>query len=113
MTALRIPSTSLQYIKVGPVRLVEDGKVVDVTESVVELAFTAVTSTDDGTQDPAPSAWTVGSWETGPDRRYMARVLQGTGGAITLAEGTYNAWLRLTRDPERPVIMVDNQVIIT
>lgn len=95
MSVPRIPSLSTEYVKVGPVRLVENGVLTDPTDSVVEFAFEA------GGVEPADLEWVAGSWETGSGR-YFARALVGPdGGDVDPGDGTWAVWVRITRNPER------------
>ncbi|HXF71143.1 MAG TPA: hypothetical protein VNO79_00850, partial [Actinomycetota bacterium] len=58
--------------------------------------------------------WKAASWETDTSvtpNRYYARVLvggQGTGATIELAPGVYTAWVRITGNPEKPVLRAPN-----
>lgn len=95
MTSPRIPSLSTEYVKVGPVRLVEDGVIADPTTSTVEFSFQA------GGVEPGVSDWTAGSWETATNGRFYARVLVGPDGDVNPSDGTWATWVRITRDPEK------------
>lgn len=68
---------------------------IDPTSFPVEAAFPA------DEVEPAGGDWVSASWETpevGP--RYFARCLVGPGGTITLSNGTYDAWIRITTGTE-------------
>lgn len=58
---------------------------------------------------PTVSDWTAGSWETfaGPPRRWIARVLVGPGGAVTLDRGEWTVWIRITDGAEVVTRAVD------
>jgi hypothetical protein len=52
-----------------------------------------------------PSQWHAGSWAAYPGGQYWAQVLIGpANGGIALATGTWQAWLKITDDPEVPVL---------
>lgn len=88
---VRISSLSLEYLRV-PVKAA-----VDPINDLVEFAFT------DG-PEPGDADWANGGWEdTGPP--YEARILVGPDGDVELDEGLWTTWLRISHDPERPVIM--------
>lgn len=93
---LQIPASSLQYVKF-PITAEVAGADYDPTVDVVELAFVRV-----GTQ-PGSGDWVTGSWEVILTIPY-ARALIGPGGVKTLAGGFYDVYVRVTDNPERPVI---------
>lgn len=78
------------------------GTPVNPTGDVVEFAFTTVTA------KPAPGDWKTGSWDGTqphqPDGAYIAHCLVGPGGTVELAAGQYVMWVRITDNPEVPVI---------
>ena len=97
--AVRINSLSKEYVRVE-VRAKLAGAVVNVSTDVVEMAFPAAKV------DPVSGDWKTATWEvdttTDPDR-YFARCLVGTGGTVSLADGLYDVWVRVTDSPEMPV----------
>lgn len=93
---IQIPTSSLQYVKF-PITAEVAGVDYDPTDDIVELAFITV-----GTQ-PSSGDWLTGSWETIATVPY-ARVLIGPGGTRQLAGGFYDVYVRITDNPERPVI---------
>lgn len=93
---LQIPASSLQYIKF-PITAEVAGADYDPTADQVDLAFVAV-----GAQ-PGSGDWVSGSWETILTVPY-ARALIGPGGVKVLAKGIYWVWVRVTDNPEIPVI---------
>lgn len=107
MSAVRIPSSSREYVKCGPQRLREEGRSVDLTSSTIEFAFTAAVTTE-----PEEADWLEGSWESGRGRVF-ARCLVGPGGGTVLAEGTWVVWTRLTRSAELIVRHYPNRLVIT
>jgi hypothetical protein len=86
------------------------GTPVNPTNDVVEFAFTAVSTA------PAPSDWKPGSWDgtqpRTPGGAYIAHCLVGPGGTIQLPAGRYTMWVRVTDNPEVPVIPF-GQLVIT
>lgn len=52
-----------------------------------------------------PSQWNTGSWVTYPGDQYWAQVLVGpVNGGVALPPGTWQCWLKITDDPEVPVL---------
>ena len=78
------------------------GTSVNPTSDTVEFAFTTVTA------QPATGDWKTGSWDGTQPRQpggaYIAHCLVGPGGTVTLPAGTYTMWVRITDNPEIPVI---------
>lgn len=103
-----ISSTSREHVLVS-VSATEAGVTQDPTGDTVEFAAVAP-----GTE---PSSWTAGAWETDtstdPDT-YHARILVsgvGGGGDLTLADGTWDLWIRITDSPERPSRRVGTLIV--
>lgn len=96
-----ISSLSKQYVKVR-VSAAESGASVDLTGGTVQMAFTVV-----GTE-PVTNDWKSATWETDSTRnpdRYYARCMVGPSGTITLSDGTYDVWVKVTGvGTEIPVI---------
>jgi hypothetical protein len=96
---LEISTQSRPYIKV-PVTAKLAGVVLNPTSDVVQMAFSLVGSD--------PSTWYAAVWETDSTTTpptYLARILVGPGGATgALALGTYNIWVKVTDNPEIPVL---------
>lgn len=96
--AVKVNSLSKQYVR-AEVQAKLSGAYVNPTADVVEMAFPAVTVD--------PSVWVTASWETdatASPTRYYARCLVGPSGAITLTDGLYDCWVRVTDSPEIPVM---------
>jgi hypothetical protein len=78
------------------------GQPVNPTGDVVEFAFTAISA------KPVTGDWKSGSWDgtqpQTPGNAYIAHCLVGPGGTVQLAAGRYQMWIRVTDDPEIPVI---------
>jgi hypothetical protein len=90
---------STQYVQVL-VQASGAGGPYNPTGDPVAFAFTP-----DSLPPAAPSAWITGSWVTYPGGQYWAQVLVGpAGGDIALAAGAWLGWLRITDDPEVPVL---------
>lgn len=110
-SSVRISSLSTQYVSVGPIRIRENGVVVDPTASGVELAFVPAGS------EPEEDEWAAGSWETDStsgEARYYAKVLVGpNGGAVDPGDGTWDVWARIDRSPEEIVSEAQGRVVIS
>jgi hypothetical protein len=76
------------------------GVAYDPSGDVVKWAFVAPGST------VSAASWTAGTWET-VGTNYKARILVGAGAAVggdvTLAAGTYEAYWKVTDNPEAPI----------
>ena len=84
---LTIPSTSLEYLHVP----ITGGSL----DTPVEIAVVAVT-----VEEPAVGDWkTADVWDGA-----VAKLLIGPGGTLTLADGAYRVWVRVTATPEIPVL---------
>ncbi len=92
---LRIPSNSLEYIRV-PVRATEDGTEVDPTGDDVFMTFTL---TED---EPSDSDWQSAEWETNGSI-YYARILVGPSSDAELDDGEWFVWVKVIDSPEEPV----------
>ena len=81
-----------------PVSASENGVAVNPTTLPVAYAFRLP-----GTA-PVTADWKTGSWDLGLNGTYLAQVLLGPGsGAVGLARGRYQVWLRVTDNPEVPI----------
>ncbi len=88
-------ASSTQYV---PVIVTAMGG--DPTADVVAMAFTTGT-------DPQPSDWQSASWDTSSalgSNQYLAQCLVGPAGAIQLAVGQYAIWVKVTDNPEIPIL---------
>jgi hypothetical protein len=78
------------------------GTPINPTGDTVEFAFTT------GTAKPGAGDWKTGSWDgtqpQTPSNAYIAHCLVGPGGTVELAAGRYRMWVRVTDNPEVPVI---------
>lgn len=108
--ALPMPLTqsvlSTVYVQVL-VRPTVHGAPYNPSADAVALAFIS------GSGNPGPSDWHSGSWDpTGPIQ-WVAQCLVGPGaGGVSLATGTYNVWIKVTDNPEIPVVEVGQLVIV-
>lgn len=92
---LTVPAASTQYLKV-PISATVNGGVFNPSADNVSFAFPR--------PGVAPSTWFSGSWET-VSGTYYARVLIGpTGGVVTLGVGLYNVFVKISDNPESPVV---------
>ena len=105
MANLKVPTTSTQYIKV-PVSVIRDGGAYDPTGDTVQMAFTT-----SGDTDPQDSDYLSALWET-VGTTYYAKALIGPGINHTLAPNTYFIWVKITDNPEVPVILAPNHLVI-
>lgn len=70
------------------------------TGDMVQFAFTPATY-----PVTEPSAWVTGSWSVFPGPAYWAQCLVGPlNGGTALSIGTYQVWVRITDNPEIPVL---------
>lgn len=101
---IKIAATSREKIGVR-VRGTDDaGEPVNPTTDTVEFAFTSGREIE-----PDSGDWVSGSWATFQPARtvppiYRATCLVGPGGNIELAAGRYWIWVRITDNPEVPVL---------
>lgn len=105
-----ISSLSIVYVKI-PVAAIESGAVIDPTTATVTMAFPAVGV------EPVSGDWKTATWETDATRtpdRYYARCLVGPSGTVTLTDGTYDVWTKITGiTPEVPVLKAGDALTVT
>lgn len=100
MTRSRIRATSKEYVGAP----VTESTGLDITQDTVELCLTV--------GDVEPAVWTPGVWKTIAGRLW-AVVLIGPGSTIgTLALGRYKVSVRVTDNPEVPVLTSPNTITI-
>lgn len=96
------------YVKV-PIVVSAAGEAYDPTADDVSMAFLA-----EGT-DPISGDWKTASWEiaTSPGgvTVYLARIIVGPGGSLTLAKGKYRIWVKIVDSPETPVLTSDVLIV--
>lgn len=92
---LSFSTLSVQYVP-AQVTATIAGLNYNPTSDVVQMAFTSGTG--------QPSTWFTGTWET-DQGAYVALCLIGPGTtAGQLAAGVWNVWVKVTDNPEVPVI---------
>lgn len=90
---------STVYVKSRVTATVNGSTSYNPTGDPVEIAFKSPGV------DPVAPDWAMGSWETVGTSGYYARLLVGPGpGGLNLAVGTYDMWIRVTDNPEIPVM---------
>lgn len=77
----------------------------DPTGDAVQMAFII------GAAKPAAADWHAGTWTTDPGPEYLAQCLVGPNGGVVLDPGTYQIWVKITDNPEQPVIQAGQLVI--
>lgn len=90
---LTIAADSVEYLEA----VVSTSDNLDPTSDPVEFAFELPS---DG--NPEAGDWGAGSWKAGGPP-YVARALVGAA-PFDLADGVYQVWVRITDNPEVPVI---------
>ena len=92
---------STQYVQIPVTAFGTAGTVYNPTGDTVQFAFTPATY-----PVTEPSAWLSGSWVTFPGPAYWAQCLTGPGtaAATALTIGTWQVWVKITDNPEVPVL---------
>jgi hypothetical protein len=107
---LVISHLSTEYVLV-PIAATKAGVAYNPTGDTLQFAFMPTP-----TQIPQVSDWVTGSWESVPSNilyPYNAKCLVGpSGGTINLAMGTYVIYLKITDNPEQPVL-VGGQLVVS
>jgi hypothetical protein len=100
MTAdITISSYSTEYVQV-PVQAVVAGAPYNPTTDTVAVQFVP----QGGQQEPT-GTWNTGSWVTTAQSTYLAQCLVGPeDSGVVLTPATYVIWLKITDNPEIPVI---------
>lgn len=86
-----------------PVSATIAGAAYNPTSDTVQFAFMP-----QATQVPAPGDWVAGSWEAVAGSLlypYSARCLVGPAGTVALAAGRYVVYVKITDNPEIPVLV--------
>ena len=100
-STLQFSQLATLYYRV-PVNATDSGETVNPTGLRVEMAFMPT-----ATQVPRLSDWVTSSWETIPNSvlfPYTAQCLVGPAGTVTLGIGTYVVYVKITANPEIPVL---------
>lgn len=93
--ALQISSQSLQYFQCPIIN-----REANPTTDVVAIAFLASGVKPDGTE-----TWNTSSWDSGSVAPvYLAQVLVAKSPGVVLAVGDYDAWVKVTDNPEIPCL---------
>lgn len=94
---IELASTSTQYVQI-PVSAVQDGDIYNPTGDLVQMAF--ITS-----GQPQSGDWHNGSWTTNLQGFFLAQCLVGPlNGGVVLSPQMYTIWVKVTDDPEVPVM---------
>jgi hypothetical protein len=105
---LGISQLSTQYISV-PVTAAKNGSAYNPTGDAVQFAFMPT-----ATQVPQSGDWVNGSWISVPSNvlyPYSAQALIGPSGTANPGIGTYIIYLKITDDPEIPVLIAGQLAI--
>lgn len=101
-----ISSLSTEYVRIRIVAE-KNGAFIDPTPDTVQFSFPATGN---------PTTWSAGSWETDTDtlgnKVYYARCLVGPLGTVTLTAGKYDVWVKITDNPEIPVINAGRLTVV-
>lgn len=103
---MQISSASLEYVN-ATVAYKVNGAYTDPTGYPVAMAFPAPGTT--------PVTFYSASWDTDPTTSpptYIAKCLVGSGGAVTLASGTYDVFVKVTGAVEQPVKNCGTLVVV-
>lgn len=93
---------STQYVFI-PVSATRSGAAYNPTGDPVVFAFAPT-----ATYVPQNTDWVAGSWDTDTSSilfPYSAKCLVGPAGTVTLGIGTYVMYIRITDNPEVPVLI--------
>jgi hypothetical protein len=91
-----------EYILI-PVSATKSGEPYNPTSDTVQFAFAPT-----ATYVPQSGDWVSGSWDTDTTNvlyPYSAKCLVGPAGTITLGVGTYIIYIKVTDNPEIPVLV--------
>ncbi len=91
LSDLQISSASLQYVRVS----ITEASGADPTADTVAMAFPVL--------EGEPTTFYGGNWVTLAGIHY-AQCLVGPGGTVTLAPGFYNVFVKVSDNPEIPVL---------
>lgn len=108
-STLEVNHLGTEYVLI-PVAASKSGAAYNPTADTVQFAFMP-----NSVQVPVTADWVTGSWETVPTNiiyPYNARCLVGPSGSTALTLGTYVMYVKITDNPEIPVIPA-GQLVIT
>ena len=100
--AIGMNHLSTQYVLV-PVTATKAGAPYNPTGDTVQFAFMP-----QATQVPGDSDWVSGSWQADASSLlypYLAQCLVGPSGTVTLGIGTYVMYVKISDNPEVPVLL--------
>lgn len=97
-----ISDLSTVYVK-SKITATKNGTAYSPTGDAVEVAFKTPGV------DPTGPDWHAATWETA-GTSYYARLLVGPAAGLVLAVGTYHMWIRITDNPEVPVLQAPGTV---
>lgn len=92
--AQKISHLSKEFVRFGVRALEGEGSEIDPTTFTVEVAFTEIDI------DPINTDWKAAGWEPGGPRYFMRAMVGPGGGVVTLAEGRYDAYVRINTGVE-------------
>ena len=92
---------STQYVPIPVTMTTFSGATGNPTGDPVAFSFTPVTY-----PVTSPTVWVAGTWATFPGPAYRAACLvgPGTAAATALTIGTWQTWVKITDNPEVPVL---------
>lgn len=102
-STLTISHLSTEYVLI-PIQVTKSGASYNPTSDVVQFAFMP-----NAVQQPQNNDWVTGSWETVSTNiiyPYNAKCLVGPTGSTALTLGNYIIYLKITDNPEVPVLTV-------
>lgn len=108
-TELSISHLSTEYVLI-PIQVTKSGAPYNPTSDTVQFAFMP-----NSVQVPQLADWVAGSWESVPTNiiyPYNAKCLVGPSGSTALTLGTYIIYMKVTDNPEIPVL-VPGQLDVT
>ena|SRR5215469_6472611 len=109
--SIAVNHLSLQYFGVPVNTVTITGAAYNPTGNTVQMAFMP-----QATQPPGSSDWQTAIWGTNSANvlePYTAFCLIGPGGTIQLGTGTYVVYVKVTSNPEIPVVAAPLQLEIT
>lgn len=107
MTATDLPQISISSLSTVylpfPVQATGNyGQPINPTSDTVQFAFKAVSV------NPGPGDWNSGSWDSylPAGSQYVAKILVGPNASVNPGVGTWVVWMKITDNPEIPVVEV-------
>ncbi len=107
---LTISHLSTEYVII-PLNATVNGQIHDPTGDLLQFAFLSNQSASPGNTD-----WVVGIWGTNSNSSlypFLAECLVGpAGGVINLGTGVYVIWIKITDNPEIPVLQAGMLTVV-